>query len=201
MTRSRGPWKVNDSREIYRNPWVSLTEYEVTQPDGEPGVYGVIGFANRALAILPLLEDGRVVLVGQHRFPQDRYSWEIPEGGGPFGTDPQAGAARELREETGYKAQYWQEVLRMDLSNSVTDEAAIGYIATGLTPGEADPEGTEELVTREVHFRDALDEVSSGRISDALTVAMLLRAYYMAREGVLDPDLAAAMLDTGARRA
>lgn len=200
MASSRGPWQVHDSREVYRNPWVSLTEHSVTRPDGEPGVYGVVGFANLALAILPLFEDGRLILVGQHRFPQDRYSWEIPEGGGPLGKDPQEGAARELREETGYSARHWQEILRMDLSNSVTDEAAIGYIATGLTAGEAEPEGTEELVTREVHFRDALDEVSSGRISDALTVAMLLRAYYMAREGALDPDLAAAMLDTGARR-
>ena len=82
----------------------------------------------------------------------------------------------------------------MDLSNSVTDEAAIGYLATGLTRGEAEPEGTEELETRQVPFRAALEDVSKGVISDALTVAMLLRAYYMAQEGELDRALANAML-------
>ncbi|RKR00024.1 NUDIX domain-containing protein [Maricaulis maris] len=201
MSKRRGPWQVNASSEVYRNDWVSLTEHAVTRPDGKPGVYGVVNFANTALAILPVLADGHLILVGQHRFPQDRYSWEIPEGGGPLGEEPRVGAARELREETGYTAETWQEILRMDLSNSVTDEAAIGYLATGLTAGEAEPEGTEDLAIRFVHFRDALDEVSSGRITDALTVAMLLRAYYMAQEGELDADLAAAMLDQGARRA
>ena len=201
MSKRRGPWQVESSREVYRNPWVSLTEHAVIRPDGKPGVYGVVGFANLALAILPVFPDGRILLVGQHRFPQDRYSWEIPEGGGPLGDDPQEGAARELREETGYAAENWREILRMDLSNSVTDEAAIGYLATGLTAGDAEPEGTEDLTVRIVHFREALKEVISGSIGDALTVAMLLRAYYMAQEGELDADLAAAMLDQGARRA
>ncbi|WP_417488291.1 NUDIX domain-containing protein [Maricaulis sp.] len=201
MTRMRGPWTVHDDREVYRNDWVSVTEHAVTRPDGKPGIYGVVGFANYALAILPVLADGRIVLVGQHRFPHDRYSWEIPEGGGALDADPLDGAVRELREETGYQATSWREVLRMDLSNSVTDETAIGYLATGLVPGEAEPEGTEDLLTRELHFCDALDEVVSGQITDALTVAMLFKAYYMAREGELDADLAAAMLDQGARRA
>ncbi|WP_417480252.1 NUDIX domain-containing protein [Maricaulis maris] len=201
MSRMRGPWTVHDDREVYRNDWVRVTEHSVTRPDGKAGIYGVVGFANRALAILPVLADGRIILVGQHRFPQDRYSWEIPEGGGAIDADPLAEAARELREETGYTASHWREILHMDLSNSVTDEAAIGFLATGLVPGEADPEGTEDLRTRDIPFREALDEVQSGRITDALTVAMLFKAYYMAREGELDADLAAAMLDQGARRA
>ncbi|WP_323762686.1 NUDIX hydrolase [Maricaulis sp.] len=200
MSRTRGPWTVLDDREVYRNDWVCLTEYAVTRPDGKAGIYGVVGFANHALAILPVRADGHIVLVGQHRFPQNRYSWEIPEGGGALDADPLEGAARELREETGYTATNWREILRMDLSNSVTDETAIGYLATGLTPGDAEPDGTEDLRTRELHFRDALEEVTSGRITDALTVAMLFKAYYMAREGELDSDLSAAMLDQGARR-
>lgn len=194
MNGTRGPWLVGASRTVYENPWLRLTEHDVTRPDGEPGLYGVVEFANLAIAILPLFEDGTTVLVGQHRFPQDRYSWEIPEGGGPLDVPPLDSARRELKEETGLEAANWREILRMDLSNSVTDEEAIGYIATGLTQGEAAPEGTEVLQTRRVPFRMALHEAVSGRITDALTVAMLLRAYYMAREGELDETLAAAML-------
>jgi 8-oxo-dGTP pyrophosphatase MutT (NUDIX family) len=194
MARQRGPWLVHETRQVYQNPWIAVTEHDVTRPDGQPGVYGVVNFANLAMAILPVFEDGSIMLVGQHRFPQDRYSWEIPEGGGPLADDPLASARRELKEETGLSAENWREILRMDLSNSVTDEAAIGYLATGLTRGEAEPEGTEELETRQVPFRAALEDVSKGVISDALTVAMLLRAYYMAQEGELDRALANAML-------
>ncbi|WP_203292060.1 NUDIX domain-containing protein [Maricaulis parjimensis] len=194
MVQQRGPWLVHDSTKVYENPWISVSEHPVTRPDGKPGVYGVVNFANLAMAILPVFEDGTIMMVGQHRFPQDRYSWEIPEGGGPLDEDPLASARRELKEETGLTAGHWQEILRMDLSNSVTDEAAIGYIATGLVQGEAEPEGTEDLQTRRIAFRDALEDVSKGVISDALTVAMLLRAYYMAVEGELDPALANAML-------
>ena len=85
MSGSRGPWQVGASRTVYENPWLRLTEHDVTRPDGEPGLYGVVEFANLAIAVLPLFEDGTTVLVGQHRFPQDKYSWEIPEGGGPLG--------------------------------------------------------------------------------------------------------------------
>lgn len=166
----------------------------MTRPDGKPGLYGVVGFANVAIAILPVFADGTTVLVGQHRFPQDAYSWEIPEGGGPHGVPPLESAQRELKEETGLTARTWREILRMDLSNSVTDERAIGFLATGLTEGEAEPEGTEELRTRRLPFREALSEAMSGGITDALTVAMLLRAYYMGVEGELDEALAAAML-------
>lgn len=194
MSTTRGPWQIHASRSIYANPWLELVEHDVTRPDGKPGAYGVVNFANLAIAILPVFADGTTVLVGQHRFPQDKYSWEIPEGGGPKDVPPLDSARRELKEETGLEAGHWREILRMDLSNSVTDEEAIGFLATGLTQGEAEPEGTEELLTRRLPFREALCEAMSGRITDALTVAMLLRAYYMAIEGELDEDLAAAMM-------
>lgn len=194
MSGTRGPWQVHGTRTVYENPWLRLDEYDVTRPDGQPGLYGVVGFANIAIAVLPVFADGTTMLVGQHRFPLDRYSWEIPEGGGSPDVSPLDSARRELKEETGLDAAHWQEVLKLDLSNSVTDECAIGFLATGLSEGRAEPEGTEVLQTRRLAFREALGEAMSGSITDALTVAMLLRAYYMALEGELDETLAAAML-------
>jgi 8-oxo-dGTP pyrophosphatase MutT (NUDIX family) len=194
MSEQRGPWTVEKHRLVYENPWMSVVEHEVIRPDGRPGLYGVMSPKHVAIAILPVRADGSVVLVGQHRFALDAYSWELPEGGGDKGDIPVECAARELREETGYRAERWQEVLRMDLSNSITDEQAIGYLATDLTAGDAEPEGTEVLTVREVHFREAVQEVAKGEITDALTVAMLYRAYYMAQQGELDRALAHAML-------
>ena len=190
------PWTKGDPRTVYENSWIAVTEQTAVAPTGKPALYGVVSFKNLALAILPIDADGSVVLVGQHRFPFGDYSWEIPEGGGPMGEDPLDGAKRELAEEAGLAATEWTEVLRMQLSNSVTDELAVGFLATGLSPlaepGHADD--TEDFALARAPFREVLDAAMGGHIQDALTVAMLLRAYHMAREGHLPAALARAML-------
>ena len=183
MGRKVGPWTINGDQQIYENPWIRLTEFDVTQPDGRPGIYGVVHFKNLALGILPVFEDGTVLLVGQHRFAFDAYSWEVPAGGGLHPADPLASAQRELREETGYSAQHWEAVLHMDLSNSVTDERAVCFIAAGLEPGEPDPDGTEELQVQRVPFAEALDRALNGEITDAISIALLLRAHIIALTG------------------
>lgn len=190
------PWRRGQARVVYENPWIRVTEENAVAPTGAPALYGVVGFKNLALAVLPIDDDGAVVLVGQHRLPFGDYSWEIPEGGGPQGEDPLDGARRELAEEAGLAADDWQEVLRMQLSNSVTDELAIGYLATSLRPSreKAEQDKTEDFSVIRVPFREALDAAMNGYIRDALTVAMLLRAYHMAREGLLPGALASAML-------
>ncbi|MGX9105146.1 NUDIX domain-containing protein, partial [Escherichia coli] len=95
--------------------------------------------------IIPVEDNGDIWLVGQHRFPLDAYSWEIPEGGAPLNEDPLVGARRELKEETGMEALTWREITRVHLSNSVSDEAGIIYLATDLQHGTAEPEETEAL--------------------------------------------------------
>src|SRR5262249_42569095 len=121
----------------------------------------------------------RVLLVGQYRYTLDVYSWEVPEGGAAAGEDPLEAARRELREETGYSAEHWREVARLHLSNSVSDEDAICYLATGLRHGEAEPEGTELLQVRHVPFAEALAMTADGRITDALSVVALQRVALM----------------------
>jgi 8-oxo-dGTP pyrophosphatase MutT (NUDIX family) len=190
------PWTRGPARLVYDNPWIRITEHQAIAPTGHPATYGQVGFKNLAIAVLPLHDDGTIILVGQHRFPLADYSWEIPEGGSPVDADPLEGARRELLEETGLVAADWREVLRLQLSNSVTDERSVGYIATGLSPapGGARPDDTESLAMARVPFREALDAALAGKLPDALTVAMLLRAYHMAREGVLPVELARLML-------
>jgi 8-oxo-dGTP pyrophosphatase MutT (NUDIX family) len=188
------PWGASDERLVFESPWLSLREYQAVAPTGHPAVYGVVGFKNLAIGVLPLHEDGSVTLVGQHRFAMRRYSWEIPEGGGALDVDPLESARRELREETGLIAQDWREVLRFELSNSATDERGFGYIATGLCPGEAAPDETEVIQVARRPFREVLDIALSGMMPDMITLAMLLRAYHMAKEGLLPASLAKAML-------
>jgi len=170
-----GPWLRRSRRVAYENDWITIWHDEVTRPDGEPGVYGIVHFANLAVGVVALDEDDRVLLVGQHRYALDEYSWEIPEGGVPPGESALEGARRELREETGVEASEWTELARSHLSNSVSDELAILYLATVLTTGVATPDGTEALDVRWVPFDDVLAMTLDGRITDALTVLAVQR--------------------------
>lgn len=174
-------------RVAYENPWLTVWHDEVTRPDGSPGIYGVVHFANVAVGVVAVDAEDRVVLVGQHRYSLDADSWEVPEGGVPDGEDPLAGAQRELREETGVEAAAWKELVRVDLSNSVTDERAILYLATDLTQGEAEPEPTESLQVRWLPFDEVLAMTLDGRITDALTVIAIQRVALERRGATIAP--------------
>jgi 8-oxo-dGTP pyrophosphatase MutT (NUDIX family) len=172
---ANGPWIRRSRRVAYENAWLTVWHDEVTRPDGQPGIYGVVHFANLAAGVLVLDAADRVLLVGQHRYALDDWSWEIPEGGVPAGETPLAGARRELLEETGVVAADWRELARVHLSNSVSDELAILFLATDLSHGIATPDGTEALQVRWLPFADVLAMALDGRITDAMTVVAIER--------------------------
>ena len=168
------PWKTVEGRIVYENPWIRVREDRVIRPDGEPGVYGVVQFKNRAVGVLPVEDDGSIWLVGQHRYPLDAYSWEIPEGGGPCDEPPEETAVRELREETGLTCENLERIAVSHLSNSVSDELAYIFRATGLTQGRSAPEGTERIEVRRASWAEAWGMLQRGEITDSMTVIALL---------------------------
>jgi 8-oxo-dGTP pyrophosphatase MutT (NUDIX family) len=172
---ANGPWTRRSRRVAYQNAWITIWHDEVVRPDGAPGIYGVVHFSNLAAGVLAMDDRDRVLLVGQHRYTLDDYSWEIPEGGVAVGESALDGARRELREETGVEAADWSELARTHLSNSVSDELAVLFLATGLTEGQASPDGTEALEVRWLPFEEALAMTLDGRITDAMTVIAVER--------------------------
>src|ERR1700748_3063088 len=179
------PWKITSEKEVYNNPWISLTEYQVINPAGNPGIYGKVHFKNLALGVIVLDDDLNTYLVGQYRFPINQYSWELPEGGGQLGIDPLISIKRELLEETGLKANNWIELQRMHLSNSVSDELSILYLARDLEQHEAEPEETEQLIVRKLPFEEVYQMVCKNEITDSMTVAAVLKIKVMLLENSL----------------
>lgn len=175
-TTHQNPWTTKSAEEKYNNPWIQVTEYQVINPAGKPGIYGKIHFKNKAIGIVALDAQNNTWLVGQWRYPLEQWSWEIPEGGGPIGVDLLESAKRELKEETGLTANRWTMIQRTHLSNSVSDEEGFIFLAEDLQEGNHEREDTEaDMRVKKIPLADALQLVMEGQITDSLTVMGLLK--------------------------
>jgi len=173
---NHNPWQVLSSAVQYQNPWISVREDQVLNPKGGRGIYGVVSMKNKALGIVPVDAEGNTWLVGQYRYPLNEYSWEIPMGGGLIERDILESAQRELKEETGLLARRWTNIARLHTSNSVTDEEGFVFLAEELEHGETEPEETEDLRLWKLPLAEAVAMVMDNRITDAISVAGLLKA-------------------------
>lgn len=191
---ARPAWKSDGETTVFENPWMRLTSHPATAPTGTQATYVVMRPRNLSVGVLPIHADGTVTLVGQARFALANYSWEMPEGGAPFDEDPLEGVKRELAEEAGLAAKSWREVLRMEMSNSITDERAIAWLAWDLSEVEKAPDPTEVIALARVPFLTLMAEIDRGAVRDTFTVVTALRAYHMAREALIPGWLAHAML-------
>lgn len=176
IDEKHNPWTTLSSKEIYQNPWIKVREDQVLNPNGGEGIYGVVSMKNKAIGIIPVDDEGYTYLVGQYRYPLNEYSWEIPMGGGLIENDILSSAKRELQEETGFTAEKWTNIARLHTSNSVTDEEGFVFLAQELKPGETAFEETEVIHIRRVAFEEAVRMVMDNEITDAISVAGILKA-------------------------
>lgn len=179
-TTHSNPWTTKSAEEKYNNPWIQVTEYQVINPAGKPGIYGKIHFKNKAIGIIAIDRLNYTWLVGQWRYPLNEWSWEIPEGGGPIDIDPLESAKRELKEEAGLTAKQWTLIQRTHLSNSVSDEEAYIFLAEDLEEGAHEREDTEaDMRVKKVPLTEALGMVLDGSITDSLSVMALLKVAHL----------------------
>lgn len=169
------PWVTKSSVEVYDNPWITVSHREVVAPTGTDGIYGLVHFKNLAIGVIPIDDDDHTWLVGQYRYTLEKYSWEIPAGGGRRGDAPAETARRELREECGLDAAQIDLLLPVAISNSVTDEVGAVFVATELTRVPVEPDETEVLALRRLPVDDAIAMACDGSIDDSLSLMGLLR--------------------------
>ncbi|MBS1651433.1 MAG: NUDIX hydrolase [Bacteroidetes bacterium] len=179
------PWKTLKSSLEYETPWISVTHHNVVTPANKEGIYGTVHFKNLAIGILPLDEAFNTWIVGQWRYPLNKYSWEIIEGGGSLNVDPIESAKRELKEEAGIIANRYTLLCNMHTSNSATDEYCYIYLAQELTFTTAEPEETEALTLKKVPFNEVYNMVVRGEITDSLSIAAIFRVKLLMLEGKL----------------
>lgn len=173
MEQESNPWKTLREEIRYENDWIQVEHHDVIKPNGEPGIYGKVHFKNTAIAVLPIDQDGNTYLVGQYRYTINAYSWELPEGG-CLHELPIEAAKRELKEETGLIAEKWTFLGEQYLSNSVTDEKSMMYLAENLSMKESEPESTEILQIKKIPVQEAIQMALNGEIKDVLSAATLM---------------------------
>ena len=173
------PWKTLSTEEKYDNAWINVKENNVINPAGKNGIYGVVHFKNKAIGIIPIDKEGNTWLVGQYRYALNEYCWEIPMGGGPLDIDILESAKKELKEETGLTAKKWGNICRIHTSNSATDEEGFIFLAKDLTEGETNFEDAEDIKVWKLPFSEAIEMVMNNKITDAISIAGLLKVNKM----------------------
>jgi ADP-ribose pyrophosphatase len=160
-------------KTVYEGPVFRVESGIVREPGGVRARRDVIRHSG-SVAILPVHDDGRVILIRQYRCAYGKQVIEVPAGRIDRGETPLQAAKRELREEVGLGARKWQRLLRILPSPGFCDEAVTIYRATGFfeSPAEADPD--ERIQVMDMPARAALDLVERGRIEDGKTVVALL---------------------------
>ena len=175
--RKAGRLHVLGSTVLCTGRVFSVRRDQVVEPSGLEATREIV-VHHGSVVVLPVLPDGRIVLIRQYRYAAGQYLWELVAGHKEPGENPVAGARRELREETGYRARRIQKLLDVFPSPGLLGERMEIFLAEGLTKGKARPEDDEKITQQIVTLREAERWIRSGKIRDAKSVSGIL--YYAA---------------------
>jgi 8-oxo-dGTP pyrophosphatase MutT (NUDIX family) len=172
--RRNGGWTIKATKKVFQNAFFAVFEDDVTKPTGDDGRYATVHF-NDGVAVLPIDENGDVYLTRQFRYAIGRYDIEVVAGGIEDETAIEA-AKRELKEELGIEAGEWNDVGSIISMTSITKSGSHQFIATKLTFGEQETDGTEEIESLKIRLSDACEMVRSGKLTDSDTCLLVLKA-------------------------
>jgi 8-oxo-dGTP pyrophosphatase MutT (NUDIX family) len=166
---------INSRTTLHRGRVFNLIRENVTLDNGVTADMEFVEHPG-ATAIIPMLNESRVLLLKQYRHSLRKYIWEIPAGT----LDPQESvincAKRELIEETGYSADQWQKLAEITPVPGYSDERIHIYLATELQPAEQNLDKDEIINVHEFDFREAIEMIKTGQIQDAKSIAGLYLA-------------------------
>ena len=160
-------------RTTYENPWLRFEAHDMVHPNGQPGEHGLVVTPRASAAVV--LDGDDVILARQARFAADRIVLEVVKGGAAPGEPPEDAARRELREELGIVAERWDFLGIIYELPSIVQEPIHLYLAREIRSVESDQEEVETIDPVRIPFRDAYLQAARGEITDAVTIAALMR--------------------------
>ena len=178
MTQRRGPWMVHSSSEKFRNKFVTVTEDQVTEPDGGPGTYATVRLSP-GVAVLAFSDTGEVHLTRQYRYAIDADSVEAVCGAVEAGEDALAAGRRELREEVGIVAEQWADLGSIDMDTSILRCPVQLFVARDLRKVEKSPDPAERIQPLLMPLHEAVSMVHEGAITHAPSCVLILKAASM----------------------
>jgi len=164
---------VLNSTTVYEGPVFGIRRDEVIEPSGVRAIREVITHPG-SVVVLPVLPDGRILLIQQYRHATRQYLWELVAGRMDHGETPKVAAARELIEETGYRAKRLRVFLDVFPTPGFLEERMFLLLAEGLTAGEAEPEEDEKIISRAYNRKELEEMIRGGKLRDAKSIAGVL---------------------------
>jgi ADP-ribose pyrophosphatase len=169
--------KILSSETMYTGRVFGVQRDQIIEPNRTRAIREIVTHPG-SVVVLPVFDDGRILIIRQYRYAAGQFMWELVAGHREPDEDFRRGAARELREETGYTARRYRKLLEIYPSPGLLSERMVIFLAEGLTKGEANPEDDEKIETRILTLREVERWIRSGKIRDAKTISGLL--YYAA---------------------
>jgi ADP-ribose pyrophosphatase len=172
----RNKAKILNSQMVFEGRVFGVRRDEVIEPSGVRATREVITHPG-SVVVLPVLDDGRIVMIRQYRHATRQYLWELVAGRIDEGENPKKAAARELIEETGYRAQRLSVFLDVFPTPGFLEERMYIVLAEGLSLGKAEPEEDEKIEVKAYSPRDLEKMIGDGKLHDAKSIAGIL--YYL----------------------
>lgn len=174
--KQNGPWKTLNSEIKYKNPWIEVSEDKVIQPDGKPGIYGVIK-GKSGVYVAALDAEQNIYLTREYKYVLKRYSLEVCTGGRLNDKEPYLDAAkRELKEELGITARKWIDLGMAETNSGLIDLPDNLFLAIDLKFGEQKLDDSEDIEIIKLPFVEAVEMAYDGRIDEAQSALTILRA-------------------------
>ena len=175
-TRAEKQPQVLSSQTVYQGKVFGIRRDELIEPTGVRTIREMISHPG-SVVVLPVLPDGRILLIQQYRYAARQFLWELVAGKMDGGETPEQGAARELKEETGYTARKLKVFLEFFPTPGFLEEKMYLLLGEGLTPGEATPEDDERIIAKAYAHKELDAMLRKKQLRDAKTIAGVL--YYL----------------------
>lgn len=168
----RGPYEITSSKQIYKNPWITVREDEVIRPNGEKGMFGVVDYLSGA-AIVALTDKNEIFLVKEYAYAIDDYTISLPSGAVDEGESPLEAAKRELMEEAGVSAPEWTDLGLIHPFTMIIKGPQYLFLAKGATVTSGHEDECELLT---IPFTEAYQMVMDNKITHAGSCLAILKA-------------------------